>query len=141
VSAIRTVGFAKEAYSPVIDRAFRGVKIAWSAPAPAPSGFPSLCLAIVYLLDDAQAEALGGKPPAEALVLTAVSGLAVYSENILRDVQVFEDDYRRRDGLWLGYVNLKPVEHFRWTPEREFHLTVSLGACLSNTLHLPKTQV
>jgi hypothetical protein len=141
MSAIRTLGFAKEAYSPAIDRAFRGVRIAWSAPAPAPSGFPSLRLAIAYLLDDAQVETLGGKPPAEALVLTAVSGLAAYSENILGDVQVFEDDYRRRDGLWLGYVTLKPSEHFRWTPEREFHVLVSLGPWLSNPLQLPKTRV
>lgn len=134
-----SLDFRKEAFAPVIDKKFRGVRIGWSVPAPAPSGYPALRLAIVYLIDDAQVEALGGKLPAEALVLMATSGLGVFAENILGDAMVFEDDYKRRDGLWLGYANLRLADRFRLHPTRGYYFTVSLGSALSNTLHLAET--
>ena len=129
--------FRAESFSPPLDRKFRGLAIALSSP-PAPSALPTLCVGIAYGLEDAFAETLGGKKPAEALVLTLISGYDVFALNILGDTVVFEDDYRHKDGLWFGHVNLRLADYAKLRPESEFYLTVSLGTLLSNTLHIPR---
>jgi hypothetical protein len=130
--------FRAESYSPPLDRKFRGLTIALSSP-PAPSALPHLCVGIAYGLDEAFAETLGGKKPAEALVLTLISGYDVFAANILGHTVLFEDDYRHKEGFWFGHVNLRLADYARLRPESEFHLTVSMGTMLSNTLHIPRS--
>jgi hypothetical protein len=130
--------FRAESYSPPMDRKFRGLTIAFSSP-PASSALSHLCVGIAYGLDDAFAKTLGGMKPAEALVLTLTSGYDVFALNILGDTVVFEDDYRHKDGLWFGLVNLRLADYAKLRPESDLYLTVSLGTLLSNTLHIPRS--
>jgi hypothetical protein len=130
--------FRAESYSPPLDRKFRGLVAALSSP-PAPSAFPQLCIGIAYGLEDAIADTLGGKKPAEALVLSVVSGYNVVAANILGDTMLFEDDYRHKDGLWFGHVNLRLADHVKLHADSEYYLTVSMGTLLSNTLHIPRS--
>jgi hypothetical protein len=139
MSAPSHIGLAPQPWSPKVDRSFRGLRAAFSA-APAAGGLAELRIGAVCLLDDAQVEALGGATPAEALVLTVVSGFQAGAVNPLGDVQVFEDDYRRRDGLWLSYLDFRLADFVALHPVREYYATLSVGTWLSNTLHIPALQ-
>jgi hypothetical protein len=138
------LNFNAEAFSPPVDRNFRGIKIAFSTD-PIPSTWPNLQIGIVYFLDDAFAKTLGNKYPAEALVLTVISGYQIFSENILRDALLFEDDYRRKDELWFGHVNFNVTDFLKLSAGREYYFTVSMGTWISNTLHIsrekPQTEI
>jgi hypothetical protein len=123
-------------FSPPLKREFRGIRIA-SQPDPTfPSAPDSLRIAVSYLLDEGEVLALQGKIPAEALVLIVVSGYSTFAANITGDLPIFEDDYKRIDDLWLGYVNFRLAEFLKLESGREYYVTVSLGTWLSNTLHI-----
>jgi hypothetical protein len=130
------LNFLKEIFSPAVKREFRGVKIAFSSATPNQESRDSLQLAITYLLDDDQVKALGGKKPAEALVLVVISGYETFAVNILGEALLFEDDYQKVDDLWLGHVNFKLSDYKSLDPSAEYYVTVALGTFLSNTLHL-----
>ncbi|MEO6094823.1 MAG: hypothetical protein ABIW76_03750 [Fibrobacteria bacterium] len=129
--------FRLEPFSPPLDRAFRGVKIAFSSP-PLPSALPHVQVAVAYVLDEAGVETLGGKLPGEALILTVIGGKRIFSGNLLGDTVLFEDDYHRKDGLCYGHVNFRPADHFRFVSGYDYYITLSLGTWLSNTLILPR---
>lgn len=129
--------FNLESYSPMMDRKFRGLKAAFSAP-PVPTALPTLKIGISYAVNDAFVESLGWKKPAEALILTVISGYTTFSANILGDALLFEDDYRRYDDIWSGHLNLRLVEFIGSHSDLEYYVTISMGNLLSNTLHIPR---
>ena len=131
------LGFRPESFSPALDRNSLGVRIHFSHDQPVPKEWPSLQIAVTYRLEEAQVLGLGGKLPAEALVLCVVTGFQTFAANILGDAVLFEDDFRRADGHWHGHVNFRLSDHLQPVPGREYHVTVALGTWLSNTLHLP----
>lgn len=131
------LNFYPESYSPIMERKFRGLQAAFSAP-PISSTLPTLQIGISYAVDDAFVESLGGKKPAEALILTVINGYATFSENILGDALLFEDDYRRHEKIWFGHLNLRLAEYLELRPESEYYLTISMGTLLSNNLRIPR---
>lgn len=136
--SVSDIGFERLDFSPSIPAGVKGIALAASGIPTDTDSFSSLTLSIAYQIDEEYFSGLGVETPMEAAVLTCVSGLTVYSKNIIGDVVPFFDDFIRKKGMVAGYLNFRLASHVSKNISRDLYVTVSLGDFLSNTLTFPK---
>lgn len=135
MSATDDLTFTRALLSPEPKADYVGVGIAIGY-VPSQGNVHNVWLHGTYQIPHNDAVLIKAQPLQKALIITVISGEQNFTQNLVGNTVLFDDDEIFINAMHKGYFNVNLTEWLKASEKREYFIMISLGSHVSNSLQV-----